>query len=88
MTIGISIDDLLKIDPWQYDNQQDVLNAILDKCTELNSWLPIDENTPKDRPILLFGSSIFKGRWSQIDNSWIEDGGLLRNPNQWTALPK
>jgi len=52
MTIGISINDLLKIDPWQYDNQQDVLNAILDKCTDLNPWLPI-EQAPKGRKLLI-----------------------------------
>ena len=39
MTIAISKDDLLKIDPWQYDNQQDLLNAILDQCTELNNYI-------------------------------------------------
>lgn len=64
------------------------LEIALAMCTELNPWQPIDENTPKDRPILMCGSSIFKGRWSAIDNSWIEDSGLLRNPKQWTELPE
>jgi hypothetical protein len=58
MTIGISKDDLLKIDPWQYDNQQDVLDAILDQCTELNPWLPI-EQAPKHRRTLLYFPSCF-----------------------------
>lgn len=64
------------------------LDAMLkNECQELNQWQPI-ESAPKDRPILLYGSSIFKGRWSKVDNSWIEDGGLLRNPKQWTELPE
>lgn len=30
------------------------LETAVDECTELNPWLPIDENTPKDRRIILF----------------------------------
>ena len=51
---GISEERLLDFDPWQHENQQDLLNAILAKCHELNPWLPIDENTPKDIRLLLF----------------------------------
>ena len=33
----------------------DVIDALISlKVQELNPWLPIDENTPKDREILLF----------------------------------
>ena len=48
MTIGISKGDLLNIDPWAYDNQQDLLNAIIERCRELDQLMPINENTPKD----------------------------------------
>lgn len=47
---GIEEKELLNFDPWQYENQQDLLNAILEKCKELNPWLPIDENTTTTRP--------------------------------------
>lgn len=40
---GISHKELLKIDPWQHDNQQDLLNHILDQCKELNNWMTLDE---------------------------------------------
>lgn len=41
--IGISKKELIDFDPWQYDNQQDLLNAILNKCRELDPWLPLEE---------------------------------------------
>lgn len=50
---GISKEELLSINPWDYETQQDLLNAILLKCTELDPWLPIDENTPKDKSVLV-----------------------------------
>lgn len=53
MTEGIRKETLLEINPWQYDNQQDLLNAILGLCDELDQWIPI-ENAPKDKPIQLF----------------------------------
>lgn len=33
---------------------RDILNSLIDECQELNPWQPIDENTPKDRPILFY----------------------------------
>ena len=47
--------------------EQSVIYELLsDECKELNQWLPIDENTPKDRRLLLF----FPGYGSY-------DGGFL-----------
>ena len=45
----ISEETLLDIDPWQYDNQQDLLNAILEQCTEINHGQEI----PPDPPCLV-----------------------------------
>ena len=53
MTEGISKETLLSINPWDYDNQQDLLNAILELCKELDPWLPIDEDTPKHQELIL-----------------------------------
>lgn len=45
------------------------------ECTELDPWLPIDENTPKDKPVFV---------WSEIDGQnvaywstsvWVDKGG-------------
>lgn len=30
------------------------LNYLIQQCTELNPWLPIDENTPKDKPLVFY----------------------------------
>lgn len=30
---------------------------LLDECEEINPWLPIDENTPKDRELWLYWKS-------------------------------
>ena len=32
----------------------DIAGMLLEGCHELDQWLPIDENTPKDEPVLLF----------------------------------
>ena len=42
---GISKERLIEIDPWAYGNQQDLLNAILLQCKELDLWMPIDKPT-------------------------------------------
>lgn len=34
--------------------QKKVLQTLINQCKELNPWLPIDENTPKDRSLLLY----------------------------------
>lgn len=80
---GITKQELLEIDPWQYDNQQDLLNAILDKCTELNPWQPIDENTPKDRFLLLYSPGIegvSKKFVGKLESCW------YWNPTHWCEL--
>ena len=38
----VSEADLIAIDPWAYENQQDLLNAVLMKCREFNQWQPVD----------------------------------------------
>ena len=41
---GISKGDLIDIDPWQYDNPQELLNGIIAKCQELQEpWIPLEE---------------------------------------------
>lgn len=88
---GISKGDLLDIDPWQYDNQQDLLNAILVECQELNQWQLI-ETAPKDREILVYAPS-YQGLRSLISVcEWHESAGFcideLRQPTHWMELPE
>lgn len=92
MTIGISKKDLIDINPWEYDNQQDLLNAILEKCKELNQWLPIDENTPKDKRIFLWfpeANPINKiiGKWDCVNKKFITEHSAFGNPTYYQELP-
>jgi hypothetical protein len=49
---------------------KDLLRVLIHECKELNEWQPIDENTPKDRMILvLFESGIVvSGHWDSKYN--------------------
>lgn len=85
MTEGINKKDLLAINPWDYDNQQDLLNAILGLCTELDQWLPIDENPPKDKPLLL--------AYKLADGTWYKWAGFVNScwnlpPTHYKLLPE
>jgi len=59
MTEGISkekIQNLIEygITTGQLDSDIDLLKALLDLCAELDPWMTVDENTPKDKYILIF----------------------------------
>ncbi|MFK5284266.1 hypothetical protein ACI3PL_32270, partial [Lacticaseibacillus paracasei] len=41
---------------WTTNNDKELFTALLSECTELNAWQPIDENTPKDRDLVLYFS--------------------------------
>ena len=90
MTEGISKETLLSINPWDYDNQQDLLNAILELCKELDPWLPIDENTPKDRDILVYAPPYQDLPELKQVCKWHESAGFcideLRTPTHYKIL--
>ena len=50
MTIGISKEELLDIDPWAYDNQQDLLNAIIGMCKEFDNLTEFDNDKEQPEP--------------------------------------
>lgn len=56
---GISEERLIELvslipEPAEKFHEFLILSALLNQCTELNTWVPIDENTPKDKQVLLF----------------------------------
>ena len=61
-----------------------IFSHLCNECTELNAWQPIDENTPKDRHVLLYGGHVpccqmFVGH-ANANWSW--------EPTHWQELPK
>lgn len=52
-----------------------MLDFLLSECKELDPWLPIDENTPKDRPLLLKANcgTAIEGSFVDLDGGyWID----------------
>lgn len=62
------------------------------ECTELSAWQPIDENTPKDKYILVYdpGYGQLVVIWSEFYNVWITVFGrkLTHPPTHWQELPE
>jgi len=82
---GITEEKLLKL---RTKYKSNIVNKLIDylikECTELNTWQPIDENTPKDRHVLLYGGHVpccqmFVGH-ANSNWSW--------EPTHWQELPK
>ena len=65
---------------WSNGTEEELLKALINECKELNQWQQIDENTPRDRRILLlYEDGDVRIDWwhheSQQDNkivAWIE----------------
>lgn len=77
---------------WLFES--DMLRRLISECTELDPWLPIDDNTPKDRSILLLWpqeiGGAMEGYW--ICDAWYCDmweltGSLMsRQPTHYKLL--
>ena len=67
----------------------DAIDALISlKIRELNPWLPIDENTPKDRWLLVFdGVDKWIARLSSEHDKWYVDIGMVVKPIQYQELP-
>jgi len=73
MTIGISKEELRRLRDHYFSlgiNPVIDINNLIEQCKELNPWLPIDENTPKDRKILLYAGVPVIGWFDNIKNVW------------------
>ena len=72
MTIGISKEELIALKESMPDgNSKLFIHGLIIKCHELNPWLPIDENTPKDRRLNLHwpGTGWITGCWIQLNST-------------------
>ena len=74
---------------WSTSDDQELFTALLSECTELNAWQPIDENTPKFRPVLI---RFFEGKEVGIltyegwQSTYAED--FIESPTHWQELPE
>ena len=68
------------------------IGFILAECTDLNAWQPIDENTPKDKYILVYdpGYGQLVVIWLEFYNVWMTVFGrkLTHPPTHWQELPE
>ena len=92
MTIGISKKRLRE---WKRIAVQrlidgEILDLLIKECKELNPWLPVDENTPKDREILGLIDGNYKSiiHFGSFAKNWINDCGDIEIPTHWQELPE
>ena len=87
---GISEERLKQlIDNHQFDSFGELEESLLSECKELNPWLPIDNNTPPNRRLLLFypGLGIHVGEMLSDGNFCIEAYDMDTTPTHYQELP-
>lgn len=66
-------------------------DKLISACKELNDWKPIDENTPKDRRIMLFYEKYGMHTGEFRCGHYLADAGLCVpcniKPKYWQELP-
>lgn len=93
MTEGIGKERLQQLkDRYEFSMEAcDFAEMLLNECTELKPWMPIDENTPKDRPIRLFnGAKHLAAKWNEREDNWwivISFGSSSEPFTRWCGLP-
>jgi len=89
MTIGVSKEYLESI--INEEKYGGLLSKLISKCTELDPWIPIDENTPKDKDILVYAPAYQDLRPLKQVCRWHESAGFcideLRTPTHYKLLP-
>ena len=93
---GIREETLSELFKKFYDDEamrvDELETLLMSACKELDPWLPIDENTPKDRPIVVYcppyqdlESLVSKCKWHESAGFCVDE---LRTPTLWKELPK
>lgn len=81
MTIGISkerLEDIVNKTNCDLDTKFSIRYLLDYECTELNQWKRIDEDTPKDRPLLM---------WHEPSGQPIIAYRNYPNCTKWQELP-
>lgn len=65
-----------------------LLEKLIEECYELNPWLPIDENTPKDREVLLYYPNMLRSNSKVIGYAFERNVSPMHgNPTHYQELP-
>lgn len=95
MTEGISKEFLMEslLDKECTGSVKQIVDTLIGHCTELDPWMPIDENTPTDKNLLVYfadGSMEVarncSGTWLDNDNLDFDYGETA--PTHWQELPE
>jgi len=69
-----------------------LIDELISECQELKPWIPIDENTPKDRPLLLFvkyPEYIIEGSYDEDYEEWHDIYfNVINKPTHYQELPE
>lgn len=91
---GISEDRLRKIANETHDSDDtnmpvlSLLDMLMAECQELNPWLSIDENTPKDRELLLYYPNMFRSNKKIIGYAFERNVSPMHgHPTHYQELP-
>ena len=87
---GISEERLMELSAIDVCNEGFYFQLVNEECRELNDWKPIDENTTKDRRIMLFYETCGIHTGIFRDGKFIADADHYNsnfNPTHWQELP-
>ncbi len=92
MTIGISQKDVIAIFDDVFSGKislENVERELKLKVKELDTWLPIGENAPKDRPLFLGRVDGFKcvGHYFISGGRWVDQSQNYVVVTHWKELP-
>lgn len=69
-----------------------IVNGLIKQCKEINNWIPINENTPNDRPILIFFDGTVKfqaiSQFNEETNQFAYQAFTECKPTHWQELPE
>lgn len=88
MTIGVSKETL---EDWEQSGYEPTMRTLLAECKELNPWLPIDENTPMDKNLLVYFDDGSTEVARNCDGTWLDNDNLdfdygATAPTHWQEL--
>lgn len=85
---GIAEGRLKEVVAYKYKNIETLKGILLAERKELNPWLPIDENAPKDRPIIVYYPTMEPGLRIRVIVRSVNWDASLHKPTHYQELPQ